>query len=62
MINLLDPNCSADANLQHILHVFEGYRSYFLQYDLVEYSSGSAQDNSFQFGWDMAEKDWTATK
>ena len=23
----LDPNVSADANLQHLLHVFEGYAS-----------------------------------
>lgn len=62
MTNLLDPNCSPDDNLRHIFHVFEGYRSYFLQYNLAEYIPGSAKDISFQIGWDMAEKDWAATE
>lgn len=63
MTDILNPNLPPEINLQNLVCVLEGYRSFFLQYDLVaEYHCGSTKYHWFQIGWDMAEKDWAATK
>ena len=53
-----DPECGADANCQHALHVFEGYRDEATQ-DHPEnpYSPGSAQARSWAIGQRLAFKD-----
>jgi hypothetical protein len=58
----LDLTCSADANLQHLMHVFEGYRACLAyqknkEIETEPYSPGSARELSFKAGWKLATKD-----
>lgn len=58
----IDNSCSADSNLQHILHMFEGYRAFTLENNGLEvetqpYHPDGARDISFQCGWRLAKKD-----
>lgn len=59
-IQLVDTTVSADSNLQHVLYVFEGYRSMMLNHPfepVSEYSPGAARDVSFRAGVKLAMKD-----
>ena len=58
----IDISCSADNNLQHMTHMYEGYRAFMLESNGVEvetrpYHPGGARDISFQHGWALAKKD-----
>jgi len=49
--------CSADANLQHVLHMFEGYRDKTKGKTDCPYSPGSAREYSWKQGQEIAYKD-----
>jgi hypothetical protein len=54
----LDHTCSADNNLQHMMYMFAGYRTFIVNdEDQHPYSSGSARDISFQIGRKLAIED-----
>jgi len=54
----LDPNLSADANLQHLQHLFEGYRACIRGGEKeCPYSPGSARQFSWSSGWRRAHED-----
>jgi hypothetical protein len=59
----LDLSCSADSNLQHLKHLFIGYRTCILHNSGVEvdtrpYHPDGAKDISFKVGWRIAEEDY----
>lgn len=53
----LDATCSADANLQHLLHMFEGYRDRIKGDTDCPYTPGSAREYSWARGQEIASKD-----
>ena len=53
----LDNTCSKDSNLQHILHVFEGYRETILGEPDCPYSPDSAREFSWSLGSQLAKED-----
>lgn len=57
-----DPSCSADANLQHTLHWFEGYRAYVCLHagpdaEVCPYSKENARWASWMAGNAQAKLD-----
>jgi hypothetical protein len=48
-----------DSKLQHLIHILIGYREYIMTFgeDTQPYSPGSARDNSWRHGRDLAEVD-----
>lgn len=58
----IDTTCHPDSNLQHMRHMFEGYRAFMLSNNGVEvetqpYSPDGPRDVSFRCGWKFGEKD-----
>lgn len=56
---LYERECGADANYQHLKHVFEGYRAYMSTLGKVTcpHVSGGAQAFSWNMGVDLAKDD-----
>jgi len=54
----IDPKAQPDSNLQHIRHMFEGYRARTSGDDCNPYSPGSARAYSWMKGWTLADKDF----
>ena len=53
----LDSACSKGSNLQHLLHIFEGYRETILGEPDCPYSPDSAREFSWSLGSQLAKKD-----
>ncbi len=53
----IDHSCHPDSNLQHIRHMFEGYRDWVLHREECDspYSRGSARDYSWSLGKKWAQ-------
>jgi len=51
--------CSADSNLQHLLHIFRAYREYHTgeTCDGNPYAAGSARADSWNLGLELARAD-----
>ena len=56
---LMDNQCCADDNLQHLLHTFEGYRDKMngINEDECQYSPDSLRAFSWTMGNKIAEQD-----
>jgi hypothetical protein len=52
-----DPNSSADANAQHMMHLLEGYRAFMTGEEDPPFSPGSARDFSWKAGFAKAKED-----
>jgi ribosome modulation factor len=60
----IDPE-HLDSSLQHLKHMFEGYRAHIIWnqhdpdkvFDTCPYSPGSARERSWEEGWNMADRD-----
>jgi hypothetical protein len=54
----LDSSCSDDSNLQHMMHMFAGYRAVITNDEEINpYSPGSARAVSYDAGRKLAEED-----
>lgn len=54
-----DPKAGLDARFQHARHVYRGYRSYVVSQGKASnpYSPGSARANSWQMGFEDAQRE-----
>lgn len=55
--NQIDKDTSDDVNLQHLLHMFEGYRDWCLADRTSPYSPDSARDFSWKMDSELAYND-----
>lgn len=54
---LLDRTASDEGNIQHLIYVLDGYRSFMLNM-YNPYALHSARYESFQVGWNLAGVDY----